>query len=74
MHVMTKKQKRLMDKLLQLAGGDIGLVEDAFKGARTEPGEPPTLDEIVYYIMEQRGFTDFVARARRRKGRLSLAS
>lgn len=64
---MTKDQAQLMDKLLQLAGGDVGLVEEAFANARAEPGEAPTLDEIVCYIMERRGFSDFVARIRQQE-------
>lgn len=53
-----------MDKLLQLANGSVALVEEAFTYARAEPGQPPTLDEIICYLMEKRGYHDFVARTR----------
>lgn len=65
MRFMTSEQEEIMDKLLRLANGDVGLVEEAFSNAATEPGKPPTLDAIVDYIMERRGFTDFVTRSRR---------
>jgi len=68
---MSRKQQLLMDKLIQLAAGDIGLIEEAFVNAAANPGEPPTLDEIVYYIMERRGYKDFVIRAREKDKELA---
>lgn len=52
MRIMSKDQQERLDKLAELAYGDFSLVQEALRNAR--PGETPTLDEVVEYILLHR--------------------
>ncbi len=68
MTVMSGQQERLMDQLLKIAGGDVGLVEEAFKNAPREAGEPPAIEDVIYEILESRGLGAVAARVRQEVG------
>lgn len=58
MTVMTGAQEQLMETLLEIAGGDVGIVKAAMQSARRDPGEPPAIEEVVYEILKARGFDE----------------
>ncbi len=51
MRLMTKKQEERFSQLVELARGDISLVEEAFR--RAAPGKTPKLEELVTYIQRR---------------------
>lgn len=53
MKALSEEQRDLLDRLLFLADGQLSLVEEALRSAGEEPGEPPTLDEVVAYILNR---------------------
>jgi hypothetical protein len=50
MRIMTKKQEGRIDKLVELAGGDFSLVEDALRNA-SSGNAVPKMEEVVHYIL-----------------------
>lgn len=46
--------------LLTLADGSVGLVGRAFLEAPREPGQPPAIEEVAYFILRARERTDLV--------------
>jgi len=52
MRIMTRKEAEVLDKLLQLAGGDVALVEEAFR-ASIRDKEHPDLTDVVDYIAQK---------------------
>lgn len=59
MRVMTRDEEEILDDLKRLAGGDLQLLEQAFRAA-AQDGEPASLKDIVRYIVKHR---DDAARA-----------
>lgn len=53
MTVLTRKKEAVLDRLIQLAGS-AALVEKALRDLSAERGTPPTLEDIVRRILENR--------------------
>jgi hypothetical protein len=53
MPIMTREEEEILDKLIRLAGGDLLLVERAFKEISSK-SEKPDLIDIVRYIEAQK--------------------
>lgn len=58
MRTLSRNQESLLRILNQIAGGDAGLVEEAFDNAERAEGHPPDLAQIAIYILEKRGLDD----------------
>lgn len=54
MTVLTPEVSEVLQKLVQVARGDAGLVEEALTRAPRVHGEAPTLGQILDYIVANR--------------------
>jgi len=50
--LVTMKNSELIDKLVMIAGGDIGLVEEAIRVCAERSADGADLTEVVNYIVE----------------------
>lgn len=53
MRFMTASQKRILDRLVRIAGGSTLLVEQAFQELSRQ-GQNASLDDVVEYILANR--------------------
>jgi hypothetical protein len=51
MRVISEQTEKRLNRLLELAGGDLELLKDALTKAAPEK-EAPDLDDIIEYILE----------------------
>jgi hypothetical protein len=56
MRFMTKKQEERFGQLVELAGGNLTLVEEALR--RAAPGRTPKLEELVNYIQQHSKYSE----------------
>ncbi len=49
MQFMTPEQEKIFDQLVELAGGNFSLVEEAL--FKSKPGGTPKLEEVIAYIV-----------------------
>lgn len=54
MTVLAPNVEEILEKLVRIARGDPALVQEALGRAATASGRPPTLEEVVDYILEHR--------------------
>jgi hypothetical protein len=54
MTVLSPTVEQILDKLVQVAGGDPALVEEALAKASGNRAQVPTLEQVVDYIVERR--------------------
>lgn len=54
MTVLASSVEEILEKLVRIAGGDPALVQEALARASSRPAHPPTLEEIVDYILSHR--------------------
>ena len=52
MRLMTAEQEQMLQKLTDLADGDIRLVEEAMASAPTDEDGAPILDKVIEYILK----------------------
>ena len=61
MTVLAPSVEEILEKLVRIARGDPSLVQEALGRASTDSGLPPTLEQIVDYILAHRKQTPQVA-------------
>ena len=54
MTVLAPGVEEILEKLMRIANGDPALVEQALARAAGEADRPPTLEEVVRYIVDHR--------------------
>lgn len=54
MTTLTPIVEQILDKLVQVAGGDPALVEEALANASGDRAQAPTLEQVVHYIVDRR--------------------
>lgn len=54
MTVLAPSVEEILDKLVRIARGDPSLVQEALGRASTDSARPPTLEQVVDYILEHR--------------------
>jgi hypothetical protein len=54
MTVLAPPVEQILEKLVRIARGDPSLVQEARGGAATESDRPPTLEQVVDYILAHR--------------------
>lgn len=52
--LVTMKNSELVDKLVEIAGGDISLVEEAIRACAERSSDGAELKEVVDYIVNRR--------------------
>lgn len=62
MTVLPPIVEEILEKLVRIARGDPALVQEALGRAATESNRPPTLEQVVDYILEHRKQTPQAAR------------
>ncbi len=51
--IISSKNQRILDRLVQLADGDIFIVEKAANNLKSELGRTPKLQEVVLRIVSE---------------------
>ncbi len=54
MTVLAPSVEEILEKLVRIAGGDPELVQEALARASGKGSQPPTLEEVVEYIVRYR--------------------
>jgi hypothetical protein len=54
MTVLAPTVEQILEKLVRIARGDPSLVQEALGRAATESDRPPTLEQVVDYILAHR--------------------
>lgn len=54
MTTLNPTVEQILDKLVQIAGGDPALVEEALANASGDRAQVPTLEQMVHYIVQRR--------------------